>query len=869
MEVLVGAPNVSGGNLQRAAAGCAARRQRPRPQGQSSDAVFPAPLVFASGLPPRGRARERAMRRRKVLGVANTFITACNLQFVGTSEASCTSLAPTAAQRRAQQRAFVIVNSFLGDTACVSGEHAIREFLRLPEDYVGHGRLALPLGLRAGVPDRASAVSLAEEVRFFDAKMASQIEHPTELLLSPSTRPTTISRPFVKLVSTYPDYVKRNVRAGLQRLRARHRIFKHRGVPAINGTFAVAKNSAEDRAISALCPTNDLIDASKLWRPKFARVSVFRTLVVRPGMRLRLYKRDARHYYHMLRVGRRWRKLLAHPPVPATSSFEKRYPVHIACPMGFTGSAAWAQGLNEALSLRGGLPQGRRMVDGTVPPGRPPVWGSILDDIWAVDEVPGADAEDAPHVDAAVWVEEISKQWTRVGTTRTCRSASTASSTARSRVPASRPKRLKIIESGLWLVSEHRVMIERWVGKLSFAQSFRVCTRSGLESIYTWMDRYRRAGVRRARLWPAVVNEMLLAMLEEMTMEIDMKAQWCPRVESSDASPGGHGRAWTMVAIDTDSEISRIVAEKGCYINLNLEYGVALDEAGRCALQQIDLHDYNYVWSSASRPGGLRHITLEEGSAAVWSLHDRLRRPTEGDCRCVHLLDSAALCGALRKGRSPSRRLNAICRQAKVPILLGGLEPFFPWVGMDRNPSDEASSKFGIRASTSRSSASSRSSAPLPASASTPLSSASSPSPSSCASAIPRATPMGVWWAKEHPLPQHLVQDDLATHNVDYDKGLPMVALHLCSGPLRPGSYAEHLLDYFAKEGFSLVIISVDPAIHPSLDLTDPLFISNIEELVRTKRVVSAMASAVLNVVSCAACAAARRRRAATASSAR
>ena len=193
MEVLVGALNVPGGNLHRAAARGAARRQRPRPVGRSSDAVFPVPLVLASGLPRRGRVRERAMRRRKILGVVNTFIIACNLQFVGSLEAACTSLAPTAAQRRAQQRAFAIVNTFLSDTTCVSGELAIREFLRLPDDYVGHGRLALPLGLRAGVPDRASAVSLAEEVKFFDEKMASQIEHPTELLLPPSSRPTTLS----------------------------------------------------------------------------------------------------------------------------------------------------------------------------------------------------------------------------------------------------------------------------------------------------------------------------------------------------------------------------------------------------------------------------------------------------------------------------------------------------------------------------------------------------------------------------------------------------------------------------------------------------------------------------------------------------
>ena len=105
------------------------------------------------------------------------------------------------------------------------------------------------------------------------------------------------------------------------------------------------------------------------------------------------------------------------------------------------------------------------------------------------------DAEDAPHGDAALWVEEISKQWTRVGIDENMPKRIHGFYSGQIQgayldgkdlwMGVSRPKRLKIIESGLWLVSERRVLvksIERWVGKLSFAQSFRVCTRSSLRT---------------------------------------------------------------------------------------------------------------------------------------------------------------------------------------------------------------------------------------------------------------------------------------------------------------------------------------------------------------------------------------------------
>ena len=71
----------------------------------------------------------------------------------------------------------------------------------------------------------------------------------------------------------------------------------------------------EDRSISALNPVNALIDGKKLWKPVFASVWRLRAVRVHPSRRLRIFKRDARHFFHHLGIGRRWEKLLAHPPI--------------------------------------------------------------------------------------------------------------------------------------------------------------------------------------------------------------------------------------------------------------------------------------------------------------------------------------------------------------------------------------------------------------------------------------------------------------------------------------------------------------------------------------------------------------------------
>ena len=144
VDILVDAAGCGGGSLKRIISrslGPVARRSL----GVSDDEVFPIPLMRAS-LPTRGRARERAQKRRPALALANTILAAFNYQYLGRERAACTCLSPTAAQKRAQRCVFEAAQSFLRGAPGPSGEMAIREFLQVPGLYAGSCH-ALPLGL--------------------------------------------------------------------------------------------------------------------------------------------------------------------------------------------------------------------------------------------------------------------------------------------------------------------------------------------------------------------------------------------------------------------------------------------------------------------------------------------------------------------------------------------------------------------------------------------------------------------------------------------------------------------------------------------------------------------------------------------------
>ena len=122
-------------------------------------------------------------------------------------------------------------------------------------------------------------------------------------------------KPYANLHSSYGKLIDKAAEAGLVELRPARVLPIVGGRPAHGGGFAVAKDDVEDRWISPNEITNDLIDEARLVKVEMPYAQQLRAMVVPKDRKLLVSKRDARHYFHRLRAGAKWRRWLALPPV--------------------------------------------------------------------------------------------------------------------------------------------------------------------------------------------------------------------------------------------------------------------------------------------------------------------------------------------------------------------------------------------------------------------------------------------------------------------------------------------------------------------------------------------------------------------------
>ena len=87
--------------------------------------------------------------------------------------------------------------------------------------------------------------------------------------------------------------------------------------------------------------------------------------------------------------------------------------LHRTAAMGLAPSSAWAQAVTDAAASAADLPVDRRVRFGQVCPQELPVWGSIVDDFWTIEEQqPGEIDPDSP---AALWVDKFEEQLHKFG----------------------------------------------------------------------------------------------------------------------------------------------------------------------------------------------------------------------------------------------------------------------------------------------------------------------------------------------------------------------------------------------------------------------------------------------------------------------
>ena len=464
--------------------------------GAAVDRPLPLPLLRVADLP---RAQRRSGELRdSALAWSNLTIVSLNWMHSDREELATCTHAPSAAQARVLLSIFSDANNVLSAAPRWPTEVEIRDCLRCTSNYVPGGGAAVPLGDRGGVPTSAADVSVADLLAESKTEVAKQARDPSSLLLRPCARPKRLANSFSRLHSSHPSLVQRNCKAGLQRLvRGRH-VWKHNGKRLVGGASGIRKKDSEDRIISDL-PVNQLVDPTKVLRPRFGYPPRLRSMLARPGTFLVVRKRHLRHYFHHLRLGRRWHKYLAHPPIMVDGVRES--PLHQAAPMGFTGSAGIAQAVTDEATTRVALPTAQRVTFDTVAPSSWPVWASIIDDLWSVEERTHPSQRDAEvsawmagagrafgsfnlpmnegkSIDDGLGVEFqgacIHPQHHWLGTSIERRVMSTACT-------------FSVLSR--WEVASRTV--ERLNGKLGYDSSFRTSTRSVMQNIYPWLEGHR------------------------------------------------------------------------------------------------------------------------------------------------------------------------------------------------------------------------------------------------------------------------------------------------------------------------------------------------------------------------------------------
>ena len=97
-----------------------------------------------------------------------------------------------------------------------------------------------------------------------------------------------------------------------------------------------------------------------------------------------------------------------------------------------------------------------------------------------------------------------------------------------------------------------------------------------------------------------------------------------PIIQCSDAAPGGHGLAYSHIGCDEAQRWTRFCSYRGDYTMLVEDQDLQADPDDRCTLVVAQLPLTDYKWVEVGRPGGFKHIALEEFAAQNWALERRV-----------------------------------------------------------------------------------------------------------------------------------------------------------------------------------------------------------------------------------------------------
>ena len=274
----------------------ARRALRPRLPHVAADGIFPLP--FAGCPPPRSYSR--GARRTAADLLLNLWVAFLNVAYAGPLSEHVCPWEPSAAQARCLGSLRSRATAFVGQVGSrpLGSLGSIRHLLRLGKDNYDALAPVLPLGARAGVPERAGRVDTEAVLRDHLPSLAEKARSPEALLNDPLVWGDAGPPHAAALLSnSYPEYIRKGVDAGLFEWMAEEDLAEVCGTKVVSGAFAVPKDEHEDRGISPLERLNSLVSDDKLEAVCYPYLPQLATVTVPRSSRILISKRDARHYY--------------------------------------------------------------------------------------------------------------------------------------------------------------------------------------------------------------------------------------------------------------------------------------------------------------------------------------------------------------------------------------------------------------------------------------------------------------------------------------------------------------------------------------------------------------------------------------------
>ena len=468
--------------------------------------------------------------------------------------------------------------------------------------------------------------------------------------------------------------------------------------PVVNGLFAVPKGDKQ-RLIVDCRPVNDLLVPSP--HVDLPTPDLVASFAVPDGETLVAAKCDLDNFYHRLKMPRAWWRYFALPAVsardvgglPGVPPDAQVWPCITTVPMGFSHAVFLAQSAHEHL-VDTRVPLLRR-ADRIRPaprgPGGERWYGApdlalnrmrhsiYIDDlnIYSTDATlaRAALAQYRAVMAAAGLPEKPEKVLGPTSDGLECLGVLVHG--ARGEVGLAVPKLERLRATTLHLLDRGSCTgreLSRIIGRWTWAMLVARPALAVFGAVYRFIA---VAGERRFQLWPSVRRELYAAAMLAPLLFRSIRTSLAHVAVATDASSTGLGVVRSVVP--------RALAEAAA---------AAPSVPGKSPAPAVSVALKAAPWATvvSHRWRDEEHINVLEVRAVLTGVRWALSQPRVAACgRLLLFTDSSAAAGAMRKGRTSSRRLAHPLRALHALLLASGLSLRTVWIPSATNPADAAS----------------------------------------------------------------------------------------------------------------------------------------------------------------------------------